>query len=295
MRLVAIVVVANVRLAAAEPDAAGGSDAADPELAPSDALDLPLVRSQLSIALRGTSPDDTYRDGEIAVTGALPIYGHHSGLELLAQFRLQGEEVASEMFASDQQVTEAALGITAVYHSERMDLYALYVGASIAASRDELAHAQLKPTAIGFGSYRTSADVTWIYGGGVGSALGRQWVLPAAGVMWRFARDWTVTTILPIFVQLRHAFTRHIAGEVIASVSGDQFEFTGTTDQLQLRLAQLRVGVGTIYHWNHHWSVRGELGVVGPRWITIADGDATVMSSDSRGAGYLTTKASYAF
>lgn len=288
---------------------------AEPELeiGPVDSVDIPFDRSQLSLTLRGNAPSTfaeagKYQDGAIGFGGAVSLYsrlhvaqGQLSALRVMAQFRIEGERVRADRLASDQQVTKGALGVTAMYLSPSLNLYALYAGAALAETSATLSSPKLMPAAIGIATYHTRKELIWIYGGGLGYALGRAWVLPAAGVMWSFAERWRLTAILPLVVDLHHSFTHELGADLVVAVSGDRFNFsnqaafTGATDTLQLRLGQLRTGIAVAYKWNRSWSLRGELGVVGPRRLTIVDGDTTVMSSDSNAAGYLSTTVNYAF
>ena len=310
MRIAAgILLFASTAVAEPEPER-------EPELhiGPVETVDLPFDRSQLTLSLRGTTPgklDDGggYRDGAIAIGGAISLYSRlameqgrpTSALRVMAQFRIEGERVTSDLFATDPQIVKASLGVSAVYVAPSLNLYALYAGAAIAETRATLPSPSPMPTVIGLGSYRQSEQLTWIYGGGFGYAAGRGWLLPAAGVMWTMGEGWTLTTILPIFVDVRHAFTEHLSAHVIASVSGDRFsfandgQFAGAGDTLLLRLGQGKLGAGVSYRFGDHWSVRGEVGVVGPRRLTIVDDDTTLTTSTGKGAGYLSTGVTYAF
>ena len=271
---------------------------------PVGSMDLPFDHGTVSLALRGTSPStfgqDSYHDGSVALRGALPIYSRR-GFFVLAQLRVETERVTADMFANAEAIEKGALGVTAQYISDRADLYALHVAAAIAASRDTVAHASVMPTVIGVATYRTSPEWTWIYGGGFGYALGRSWLLPLAGVMWKIQSDWEVTTILPVLARVKHAFGSRVDADVTLAIDGDRFDFandgafSGAGAQLQLRLAQLRMGLGVVYRWGGHWSWRAEVGAIAPRALAIGDGDTTVMSAASPGAGYLSTKLSYAF
>ena len=283
------------------------------QLGPVESVDLPFDRSQISLSFRGTAPGtfDTggaYRDGSLAASGAISLYSRLrvrqdaiTGFRLMAQFRIEGERVTSDMFMSDQQVTKGALGITFAYLSSGLNLYAVYAGAAIAESTDTLKSPTLMPTALGIGTYRQNKSLTWIYGGGFGYALGRPWLLPAGGVSWAISKSWRVTTILPIFVELRYNISRKLATHLLVSVSGDRFnfanqgEFAGAAETLQLQLGQGKLGLGVAYSWSRSWTIRGELGVVGPRKLTIADGDTMVTTANGKGAGYLSTSVTYAF
>jgi polyhydroxybutyrate depolymerase len=276
-------------------------------LGPVDSVELPFDHSQLALSLRGTAPSTfdasgRYQDASVALAGAVSLYStlhvrgsELSGFRVMAQFRAEGERVAGDLLGSDQQVTKASLGLTALYLAPSANLYALYAGAAIAETADTIAHPQLMPTAIGIGTYRASERVTWIYGGGFGYALGRPWLLPAAGLMWTPRHDWVVTTILPVFADVRHELTARLFADVLLSVAGDRFNFENQGVSEQLRLGEARLALGITYRWNQHWSWRGELGFLGPRYLTIADASATVMTDHSKGAGYLSTQVSYAF
>lgn len=297
------VVLAGSALAAADPEL---------DLAEHDGIDLPFDRSQLSLTVRGTSPSTldsggSYRDSSVAVGGAVSLYSrlHVSSSELsmvrvLAQFRLEDERVQADVLGGDRQIGKGSLGATAIYLSPGRNLYMLYAGVALAQGGGTFDHLSPMPTVMGLGTASTG-KTRWIYGGGIGYLFGRAWVLPAAGVLWPISNDWTLAVLLPAFADLRHAFSTTVSGDVMLAASGDQFDFAndgvfaGAADHLQLRLAQLRLSVGTTYRWSPSWSVRGELGVVVPRHLEILDGDTTVASGQTPGAGYVAATLRYAF
>jgi polyhydroxybutyrate depolymerase len=283
------------------------------ELAPVDTVDLPFDHSTISLGLRGTGPSDfdaagDYRSGSVALSGALSLYSrlhvapHDAHLvRVMLQYRIEGERVQADMFARDQQVTKAGLGLTAVYVAPSLNMYAVYAGAAIAESREALSSPSLMPTAIALGTYHTSKRLALIYGGGFGYALGRPWLLPAAGLSWTPSRTWNVSMILPIFATVKHKLTRKLSADALLAVSGDRFgianegAFAGSGDDLRVEVGEARLGLGMAYRWTKHWSVRGELGFLGPRRLRVVDAGTTVMSADSKGAGYLSTAIIYGF
>ncbi len=281
-------------------------------LAPVETVDLPFDRSQLTLGLRGTGPSDlggmSYRDGTLAAGGAITLYSRlrvHSGptqaLRVMAQFRVEGERVTSEMLGEDKQVTKGSLGLSAIYLSPARRLFALYVGASIAETRETLAEPDVMPAAIGLGTTKLGPGVTWLYGGGLGYAFGRPWVLPMGGLLWQASTSTTLTVLLPVVIDVRRKVSRKTTLNLVASVSGDRFNFTndgqfsGAANNLQLRMGQGKLALGVGYRVSKSWNLRGELGVVGPRNLEIRDGDATVMKADGKGAGFLATSVTYAW
>jgi hypothetical protein len=281
---------------------------ADPSLGlePIDSLDLPFDHGEIRLTARASGPDTfdgggSYRDGSIALAGAIPLYtsAHLRGWRVLAQLRLEGERVPSTLLPRDESIAESALGVTALYVSERHDLYGLYAGAAIAESTATLSNPTLMPTALGLGSYRSGA-LTWLYGGGLGYALGRPWLLPVAGVVWRASPTWIVSTLLPVTAQVRHEVTAALALSLVVSISGNRYQianddaFPGAANTLTVELAQLRTGVTARYKLGR-WILRAELGVFAPRWLRLTDGNALDMSSSSYGTVYLSTGVGYAF
>jgi len=285
----------------------GGAAQADPAelgLGPLEGIDLPFDHGELALTARGTAPDagsDRYQDGSLALAGAIPLLGHGpTGWRLLAQFRAEGELVQTAALPRVETISKDALGATVLYVSQRRDLYALYAGAGIGESTATISSPTLMPTAIGLGTYRSGA-LTWIYGGGFGYALGRSWLLPAAGVSWRASPTWTLSTLLPVDAEVRHALSASFALSLLVSVSGDLYRvandgaFPGASDTLTVGLAQLRTGLRAQYKLGDRWALRAEVGVVGPRRLQITDGSETEWSSTSTGTFYLSTGVSYAF
>jgi hypothetical protein len=284
----------------------------DSELGEQGSVDIPFDRSQLSLAMRGTSPSTldaggSYRDASVAVDGALSLYSrlHVSAqdvsmLRVLAQFRIEGERVEADMFASDRQILKTSLGATAIYLSPARNLYMVYGGAAIAQGAGTFDHLSLMPTVLGLGTV-SAGQTRWLYGGGFGYVFGRGWVLPMAGVIWPIADDWTLTTLLPMFADLRHTFSSTISGDVLLAANADRFDFANdgdfatTSTHLQLRLVQLKLCVGVTYRWSPSWSLRGELGVLAPRKLDVVDDGTQVMSGRTPGAGYLSATMRYTF
>jgi hypothetical protein len=259
------------------------------ELEPIAALDLPTDHGELRLSAFAT-PTDGFGSGSYGATGlalaaALPLYTSRHW-RLLAQLRAGVEDTHGSALPGDETVTEDALGLTGVYISERRDVYALYAGASIAETRDTIAHPTIMPSIVGLGSYRDDS-ITWLYGGGFGEALGRSLPLPIAGLSWRMSTTWTLTVLLPVEAELRHRFGDAFDLGVIAAVSGDRYHLS---DALTLQLGELRTGVQARYRFGDHWSVTAELGVLAPRRLELAD-----ISFTSDGTLYVATGARYAF
>jgi hypothetical protein len=269
-----------------------------------DSLDLPSDRGELSLTARASAPDafDTvgnYQDESIALRGALPVYSS-GGFRVLAQPRLDPELVQSTAFAHSQQIVKSALGATVSYVSEAHDVYALYAGAAVAASRESLSQAELMPSVIGLGTARRGS-LTWLYGGGFGYALGRSWLLPVAGVIWRASPSWTVATLLPVYAELRARVSSDVSLALSVSVAGDRYQFAndgelaGASDTLTMRVAQARAGLKASYVLDSHWTLRAELGVWAPRRLQIEDSDTIKTTATSLGTPYFSTGVIYAF
>jgi hypothetical protein len=262
------------------------------ELEPIAALDLPIDHGELRLSGFATPVDSFgaggYGASSVSLSGALPLYTSHHW-RLLAQLRASVEHVRGSALPADETVTEDALGLTAVYISDRHDLYSLYAGASIAETPDTIAHATIMPTVVGLGSYR-SGSITWLYGGGFGQALGRSWLLPAAGMSWRMSSTWTLTVLLPVEAEVRHRFDHAFDLGLIVAVSGDLYHLSATGETVTLQLAELRTGVQARYRFAGHWTATAEVGVLGPRRLELDD-----LSSTSDGIAYTSLGLRYAF
>jgi len=262
------------------------------ELEPIAGLDLPTDHGELRLSGFMTPPDafgaGSYSASSLTFSAALPLYGSHHW-RLLAQVRAGVEYTQGSALPAGETVTEDALGLTGVYVSDRRDVYSLYAGASIAETRDTIAHATLMPSIVGLGSYR-DGSITWLYGGGLGQALGRSWLLPIAGLSWRMTSTWTLTMLLPVEAEVRHRFSSSFDLGLIASVSGDRYHFSDAGNTLTLELAELRSGVQARYRFAEHWTATAEVGMVAPRRLQLAD-----TSSTSDGTVYFSAGARYAF
>ncbi len=269
-----------------------------------DAIDLPFDHDELRMTARGSTPGTfgggaDYQDGSVALSGAVTLYSADKpGLRVLAQFRLEGEQADSSMFASGEQIVKGSLGVTGIYESHHGDLYALYVGAAIAATYARLSESDPMPTAIGIGTARIGSLI-WMYGGGYSYVLGKP--LPLGGVIWRASSTWTLSTLLPLFIDLRHELTTKLAVSLVLSASGDHYELAndgelaGAADTLTLKLLQARLGLKALYKLEDRWSLWAEAGLIGPRRLQITDGKMIAMSATGQVAAYLSMGVSYAF
>lgn len=261
-------------------------------LEPIAALDLPIDHGELRLSGFATPIDNFgaggYAASSLSLSGALPLYASHHW-RLLAQLRASVEDVRGSALPADQTVTEDAVGLTAVYISDRYDVYSLYAGASIAETPDTVAHATIMPTVVGLGSYH-SGSITWLYGGGFGQALGRSWLLPAAGLSWRMSHTWTLTVLLPVEAEVRHRFDRAFDLGLIVAISGDLYHLSDASETVTLQLAELRTGVQARYRFADHWTATAEVGVLGPRRLELDD-----LSSTSDGTAYTSLGLRYAF
>lgn len=284
------------------------------DVIPESNLELSFDRSTIRVAASGAGArpvddlggDLTHRS--LDVGAALSLYSKldarlrkPSLLRIQAQLgaRLYAPEI--DLLDRDSRFYRLSAGVTGLYVSPGLNLYALYVGASIAEESETIDSPSLRPLAAGLGTYRFGSSFALIYGGAFTYVFGRPLALPLAGLLWKPRRDLNVAVLAPVAAVATYRLTPEIRLGATLSVTGDRFRvsnqglFAGAPETVDMSVAGGKLAATAAYKFTRDLQLKLELGVLGPRKIRFSDGGDTLAESPVEPGGFARTELVYAF
>jgi hypothetical protein len=150
-------------------------------------------------------------------------------------------------------------------------------------------------------AYRKSDSLTLLYGGAYSYLLGSGKFLPAFGFRWRPYPGTTVSILGPFSGQVHQRLGQRLMVGVQAGLSGNQYhianneEFSSATNNLYLRVREVRIGGRVGVRLNQSLALLGEAGVVADRKLTFADGSTALSSLDVPAKPYVSISLRYSF
>jgi opacity protein-like surface antigen len=150
-------------------------------------------------------------------------------------------------------------------------------------------------------AYRKSDSLTLLYGGAYSYVLGQGKPLPVFGFRWRSQPATTVSILGPFSGQVHQRLGQRLMVGVEAGLSGNQFhiannqEFSSPTNNLYMRLREVRAGGRVGVRLNQSLALLGEAGVAADRKLTFADGNTALSSLDVPAKPYVSISLRYSF
>lgn len=142
-------------------------------------------------------------------------------------------------------------------------------------------------------AYRKSDSLTLLYGGAYSYLLGQGKFLPAFGFRWRPHPGTNVSILGPFSGQVHQRLGQRLMVGVQAGLSGNQYhianneEFSSPTNNLYLRLREVRIGGQVGVRLNESLALLGEAGAATDRKLTFADGNTALSSLDVSAKPYV--------
>jgi opacity protein-like surface antigen len=160
---------------------------------------------------------------------------------------------------------------------------------------------KIKETGRVVAAYRKSDSLTLLYGGGYSFDFGQGRFLPVLGFHWRPHPGTTVSVVGPFSGHVQQRISQRLMVGAQAGVSGNQYhianneQFSSPTDNLYLRLKEVRFGGQVGVRLNRSVSLLGDAGVATARTLTYADGKTRLSSLDVGAEPYVSISLRYSF
>jgi polyhydroxybutyrate depolymerase len=272
-------------------------------------FDRSTIQASISATPQREAPDigGDWGGRGVSASGSLSLYSKASmkqGKLRLLRFQLNARaELTSAhipMVDEDRQIVRATLGGTALYLSPGLNLYGLFVGANVAQERSTLESPDVRPVALGFGTYRFNSSWVLLYGAGFAYTFGRPLGLPLLGVVWKPTERTRILVLAPVAAVSTFQATDNLNLGLIIGVAGDQYTLDGDglvpeKETVVMRVASGKIGVTAAYRLSGDMRLKGEVGVLGPRKLSLRDGTDELMSSPVEPSGYGRISLSYSF
>lgn len=252
-----------------------------------------FAKSALSLDYDGTNSSELEDwDGEVQsqkleATATVALYSRlalgsntHSVFSILFNCKAQYHDLDFEPY-HDFQLWRGSIGLSALYVSNANNLYYLFTGVAAAEDAETVEEPSLLPVVVGLGTHRYDHSHTLLYGGVVTSVYGKVLPLPMIGYTLINPYGFRFATLLPIFLTFGYKFDNNLELYAFCVPDGGFYNlddsWQGTcSDELQLRITQLRAGLLGVYPLSADVKLQFGSGVITARTLTILDGDATI-------------------
>jgi len=193
----------------------------------------------------------------------------------------------------DRRFYQGNASVVGLFIKDLKNFFLAAGGASFAEDEDTLDEMELRPSFLGMGVHKMEFRVALIYGAAFSYVFGRGTFFPILGLSWKMTPDWTLTTILPLFVKVTHPLTPDLRLGFILGVTGDRTRFDndgafpGRADTLHLRVVKVNLGTELNYKVTKDLNLFGEAGILGGRKLTFLDGKTKLLETDIDPAVYI--------
>jgi polyhydroxybutyrate depolymerase len=219
------------------------------------------------------------------------------------QAQLGARVYAPEIDALDRDTRfyRLSAGLTGIYVSPGLNLFALYAGAAIAEESETIDSPEVRPLVAGLGTYRFGSRFALLYGGAFTYVFGRPLALPLAGVLYRPRRDVNLALLAPVAAVASYRATPKLTFGALLSATGDRYRisnqgmFAGAPDTIDMSVAGAKLSATAGYRLARGLQLRLEAGVLGPRRIRFTDSGDTLAESPIEPGGFARTELVYAF
>jgi Domain of unknown function (DUF6268) len=281
-------------------------------------MELQLFRPRLEIAGE-RSPDKPFQDipgefGQRAVEFKLnlplgptvfhPQAEHLLGHQVFAQLQYASAPTDISFLGRTPRLQTGAARIAALFLSQNLNLYGGMLGASFAEDDKTIDHLEARFSGMGFGTYRKTEKLMFIYGGVVSYQYGRRLAIPLFGVSWRYRPRWSLFSVVPFLVKTTYTGSERYRLSFQLAVTGNRYRFSnegdfpGEPETIFLRLRQARLGAEIEYHLTRDNSILGEAGVQNARTLDFtrtSRPDSDFFSEPIDPAGYVKVAWRYTF
>jgi Domain of unknown function (DUF6268) len=212
-----------------------------------------------------------------------PTHIHPGGKVLGHQFLLgaMGSTTSQNIdpLPSDPRLYSGALIFSTVIAGSKGNLYLGSVGASFAEDEDTIHDLDTRLFALGLGSWRTSKEFMFIYGGALTYIYGRQALLPAFGLAWTPNPTWSLTGLVPFYWRLSQKLTPTLRMNYLLYVVGQRYRFAndavfaGQDPVVYERQHESHIGAEIEYKATTDLSLAAQAGIAGRRHLSFSDLD----------------------
>ncbi|HXH28101.1 MAG TPA: DUF6268 family outer membrane beta-barrel protein [Candidatus Polarisedimenticolia bacterium] len=273
-------------------------------------LELQLFRPRLEIAAERT-PDKPFRDitgdfaqraVELKVNIPLgptifhPQSEHLLGHQVFAQVQYASAPTDISFLSRTPRLQTGAVRVAALFLSQHLNLYGGMLGASFAEDDKTIHNLDARFSGLGFGTYRKTEKLTFLYGGVVSYQYGRRLTVPLFGVSWRYRSRWTLFSVVPFLAKTTYTGSEKLRLSFQLAVAGNRYRFSnegdfpGEPETIFLRLRQARLGAEIEYFVTRDTSFVGEAGVQNARTLDFtrtSRPDSDFFSEPIEPAGYV--------
>lgn len=192
-------------------------------------------------------------------------------------------------------------GISAVHILNPKNQITWSIGAGFAEDSSTISSPKVKVTGRVVAAYRKNDSLTLFYGGAYSFVLGRGRPLPVFGFRWRPGPGTTVSILGPFSARVQQRVGHRLMVGAQGGFHGNQYhianneQFNSPTNDLYLRLKELRLGGQMGVRLNRSVALLGEAGVATSRTLTFADGKTTLSSLNAGAEPYVSISLRYSF
>lgn len=208
---------------------------------------------------------------------------------------------------------------TIPYSTDQQDLFAMEAGVSamhilgrdnqiiwsagVAMAEATSASSSPKPRLVGrvIAVHKCSETLTLLYGGAYAFITGKGRAIPVFGVLWRPRPGTTITAIGPLVGRVHQQIGSHLMVGAQVGLRGNQYRigsnarFSSPTDELHLRVREVRIGGEAGLVVGRSLALFGEAGVATARTVMFADGKTELFSATAATQPYFTVSLRVSF
>jgi hypothetical protein len=247
-----------------------------------------------------------FRDAGLRVTA--PLIGgwdwdssEMSKFRLLAFARFKTDSTIIPNLPGRQELYALEAGFSGVHVLNPKHQITWLVGSGFAEDSSTVSSPKVKVTGRVVAAYRKSDSLTLLYGGAYSFVLGQGKLLPVLGFRWRPYPGTTVSVVGPFAGHVHQRINQRLMVGAQAGLRGNQYhipnneQFSSPTNNLYLRLKELRLGGQVGVRLNRSVGLLGEAGVATSRTLSYADGKTRLSSLDVRAQPYVSISLRYSF
>jgi hypothetical protein len=192
-------------------------------------------------------------------------------------------------------------GVSAVHILNPKNRITWSIGTGFAEDSSTISSPKVKVTGRVVAAYRKSESLTLFYGGGYSFVLGRGKPLPVFGFRWRPHPGTTVSILGPFAGHVQQRVGQRLMVGAQGGLRGNQYhianneQFSSATNNLYLRLKEVRLGGQMGVRLNRSVALLSEAGVATARTLTFADGKTTLSSLNIGAKPYVSISLRYSF
>jgi uncharacterized protein DUF6268 len=280
-----------------------------------DEFDFRLIRPVVTLSAWGVpdadfqTHDGSYNASTVLLNANIPLgptHIHPGGKVLGHQFLLGAMASTTtqniDPLPNDPRLYSGALVFSTLIAGSKGNLYLGSVGGSFAEDEETIHNLDTRVFALGLGSYRTSKEFMFIYGGAYTYLYGRPLLLPAFGIAWTPNPTWSVTGALPFYWRVTQKLTPDLRLHYLLYVVGQRYRFTndsvfaGQGPVVYERQHESHIGAEIEYKATTDLSLLAQAGIAGGRHLAFSDLDNNDIVDDRIDpAPYIKVSLRYAF